>query len=108
MVCFLLLAAHALCDFPLQGDTTAVNKNRHANTALQQHVPWYYWLLSHALVHGGAVALITGQPILGLMETLAHFAIDFAKCEKRIGIHTDQLLHVVCKVLWVVIWLILI
>jgi hypothetical protein len=100
---FLLVAAHALCDFPLQGDATAVNKNRHANTPLQKHVPWYYWLGSHALVHGGAVALITGNPVLGLLEVAAHFTIDYIKCEGKISIHVDQLLHLVCKVLWIII-----
>lgn len=105
MVCFLLLVAHALFDFPLQGDVVAVNKNRHAKTPLQQHVPWYYWLASHALVHGGAVALITGNPLLGMLESIAHFTIDYSKCEKWINIHVDQLLHIVCKLLWAVIWL---
>lgn len=105
MVIFLLLAAHALCDFPLQGDAVAVNKNRHAKTTLQQHVPYYYWLVSHALVHGGAVAVITGIPVLGILETISHLIIDFSKCEKWINIHTDQLLHVLCKLLWAIIWL---
>lgn len=105
MLCFLLLAAHALCDFPLQGEAVAINKNPNANTALQKVVPWYYWNLSHALTHGGAVALITGSPSLGLLETVAHFTIDYYKSMARYNIHVDQLLHLVCKIIWAAVWL---
>ena len=104
MVIFLLIAAHAAFDYALQGDTVALNKNPNANTALQKHVPWYYWLGSHALMHGGAVALITGSAWLGLAETAAHFAIDYGKCLGKYSIHIDQLLHVVCKVTWLIVW----
>jgi hypothetical protein len=104
MVLFLLLAAHAAFDYALQGDTVAVNKNPNANTPLQKHVPWYYWLGSHAFQHGGAVALITGSAWLGLAETVAHFAIDYGKCLNKYTIHGDQLLHLVCKLTWLIIW----
>ncbi len=107
-VLFYLLASHAVADFALQSDALAINKNRNAKTELQKHVPWYYWLGSHALIHGLGVALITQSAILGLVETAAHFLIDFAKCERWYSIHIDQLLHVVCKVLWAVIWLLII
>ena len=107
-ILFALIVMHALLDFPLQGDAVAVNKNPNANTPLQKHVPCYYWLLSHALVHGGGVMLITGSVWLGMAETLAHFVIDYNKCMGRYSIHIDQLLHVICKIIWVlvfVLWL---
>lgn len=104
MVLFLLLAAHAAFDYALQGDTVAVNKNPNANTELQKHVPWYYWLGSHAFMHGGAVALITGSAWLGLAETIAHAAIDYGKCMSKYTIHGDQLLHLLCKIMWLAIW----
>ncbi len=97
---FWLLVAHFVADYPLQGDTTAREKNRHARTPLQQHVPWYYWLTAHALMHGGAVALVTGSAALGAAETLAHWLIDFGKCERWFSIHVDQALHLACKALW--------
>jgi hypothetical protein len=106
MVLFLLLVGHAICDYPLQGDAVAINKNPNANTPLQKHVPWYYWLLSHALMHGGAVALITGSVVLGVLETIAHFFIDYHKCVGRYNIHIDQLLHIICKFLWLVSWIV--
>jgi hypothetical protein len=103
-ILFLLIAGHALADFPLQGDTMAVEKNRHTNG--KTGVPWFYWLTAHALIHGLSVALITGRVELGIAEAFAHWLIDFSKCEKWIGIHTDQALHLVCKVLWVyLLWL---
>lgn len=106
-ILFFLLAAHALLDFPLQGEVVAINKSPLAKTELQKHVPWYYWLTAHALVHGGAVALVTGTVWLGLAETVCHFAIDYGKCLHKYSIHGDQFLHVVCKVLWVVILLLI-
>ena len=99
----LFIAGHALIDFPLQGDTTAVNKNRHAKTELQKHVPFIYWLASHAIIHGAAVGLITGNVFLGIAEAVAHGVIDYGKCEKWFSIHVDQFLHILCKVLWLFI-----
>lgn len=103
-ILFFLIVGHAIWDFPLQGDAVAINKNRHANTPLQKAVPWYYWNLAHALTHGGMVALITGSVIFGILETIAHFLIDFCKSEKWINIHQDQLLHILCKIIWMILW----
>lgn len=104
MILFLMLAAHAAFDYSLQGDTVAINKSPTANTLLQKHVPWYYWLGAHALMHGGAVACITGSAWLGIAETLAHSVIDYGKCLNKYTIHGDQLLHLVCKFVWLFIW----
>ena len=95
-----LVAGHALCDYPLQGDFLARAKNR----ALPiPGVPWYQALGAHAIIHGGAVALLTGVPLLGFAEAVAHAAIDDAKCTGKIGFNADQSLHIVCKLSWVVI-----
>jgi len=99
----LLIAGHAVADFLLQGDTVAVEKNRHSTSILQKHVPWYYWLGAHAICHGAAVGLITGSLGLGIAETVAHAFIDFGKCEKWYSIHIDQALHFACKVFWLII-----
>ncbi len=99
---FYLLAAHALMDFPMQAGPMATEKSRHSRTELQKQVPWYYWLTAHALVHGLAVAFITGSVGYGIAETVCHWVIDFAKCDGWTNIHIDQALHVLCKVLWVV------
>lgn len=98
---FQLLIGHALADFVLQSDTMARAKDRHsdlAKTRSENFPAWYYWLAAHALVHGGAVYLFTGSALLGLVEVVVHAAIDCAKCERWIGFHQDQALHVLCKV----------
>ena len=104
---FYLLVGHGLCDFALQSDAMAKGKNRNRRIDPSQIPPgqktmviWPYWLTSHALIHGGAVSLITGIWWLGLIETGVHWVIDFAKCESWTGIHTDQGLHVACKLVW--------
>ncbi len=106
----MLLAGHALADFALQSDAMAKGKNRHTfvdpNSIPKGQKPmvsWPYWLTSHALIHGGVVSLVTGIWWLGIVETVFHWGIDFAKCESWTGIHADQSMHVFCKVVWWVI-----
>lgn len=100
-VFFVLIAVHALLDFPLQGDTVAREKDHNSSSELQKHVPWYYWLSAHALVHGLGVMLVTGSLTLGMLETACHWSIDHGKCNRLYSIHVDQLLHVLCKLAWV-------
>jgi hypothetical protein len=102
-VFFWLLVGHALADFPLQAGPMAMEKCRRSPSDLQKAVPWYYWLTAHALIHGGAVALVTGSLVFGILETVVHWLIDFGKCEGWFGVHVDQALHVGCKVVWCVL-----
>lgn len=94
---FLLLAGHAVCDYPLQGDFLARGKN---HTAPLPGVPAWQMLMWHALIHGGTVTLITGSLAAGVAETIAHAAIDYMKCEGAFGWNTDQALHILCKACW--------
>lgn len=104
---FALLIGHAIADFPLQTDHIAKGKNRHNKSAVpagQKPVAvWVHILSAHALVHSGAVWLLTGVPGLAFLEAVAHWSIDFLKCDNAFGPHTDQLLHVGCKVAWVLL-----
>lgn len=123
----LLFAGHALCDFPLQGDFLARGKNHKAPLP---GVPWQYCLFAHALIHAGAVFLLTRSLILGLAELVFHAATDYAKCDGRftpafpgvmlnwrrpfepafiartadqcnaIAFDRDQAIHYGCKVVW--------
>lgn len=93
----LLIAGHAIADYPLQGDFLAKAKNRFAPIP---GVPWYQALGAHSIIHGGFVGVITGSLWLGLAETVVHFLIDDAKCAGRISYNTDQSLHIACKVAW--------
>jgi hypothetical protein len=97
---FQFLVGHALADFVFQREVMAKSKSRHA-AVYKSNSPgfpgWYYWLISHALFHGGVVFLISGSLLLGVIETVLHTLIDFSKCEHWINLHVDQTLHVLCK-----------
>lgn len=101
----MLIMGHALADFALQNPDMARLKNRHskpANVPAGQKITpcWFYFLTSHALIHGGVVWLITQSWQFAFAETMAHWLIDFAKCENWTNPHTDQLCHVLCKIIW--------
>lgn len=92
-----LLVAHALCDYPLQGDFLAKAKNPRAPIP---EVPWAFPMAAHAAIHGGAVAFCTGSPLLGVLEAALHAVIDYEKCVGRFTFAQDQIAHVMCKVAW--------
>lgn len=92
-----MLVWHALADYPLQGDFLARAKNCDAPVP---GVPWYQAMSAHALIHAGGVWLITGSLLIGAAEFIAHFLIDLLKCRGELSFNNDQMLHVLCKVLW--------
>lgn len=93
----LLVVGHAVADYPLQGEFLARAKNRLSPVP---GVPFYQALGAHAVMHGGAVGLITGSVTLGLAEACVHALIDDAKCAGRLSFNQDQALHIGCKVVW--------
>ncbi len=101
-----LVVGHAVGDFWAQSDALAKMKNRHRDSAAfappgqRPQIIWPYALTAHAIMHGAAVTLATGSVWLGLAETVAHWVIDFSKCEGWIDIHSDQAMHVACKMIW--------
>lgn len=98
---FLLCAAHALCDYPLQGDWLSEAKNPMLRPFLDEAI-WPGALASHALIHAAAVYLILHNPIAAGCEFIAHFVIDWMKCKGYFGYNFDQGLHVTCKVVWII------
>jgi hypothetical protein len=96
---FLLLVGHAICDGPLQANGLSGAKRKGGNPEL----PWWLALPAHSGIHGGAVLIITGRFDLALIETGAHFIIDKLRCTNRIGMLTDQALHVGCKIAWFIL-----
>lgn len=94
-ILFWLLAGHAVCDYPLQGDFLAKAKNRH--TAIPG-IDWWIAMAAHAAIHAGMVALITRSITLGCIEFVLHFIVDVLKCEGVTDFRADQFLHVLCKV----------
>jgi hypothetical protein len=97
---FWLMVGHVLADYPLQGDFLAVAKNH--NTPVGK-LFWPYALSAHALIHAAFVALFTGSIALGLAEALIHAATDRLKCNEKISLLADQLVHIACKIVWAVI-----
>jgi hypothetical protein len=89
----MLLAAHWVADYPLQGDFLATAKFK---GPLRE-----YHLVAHAGIHAGAVALVTGSVWLGLIEWLLHTAIDEAKVRGKTSFAVDQTLHILCKAAYV-------
>jgi len=84
----------------------AIGKHRNRPATFQVSngfPPWYAWLVAHAFIHGGAIYLITGQWIVGLVETTLHATIDFAKTENRFNFLVDQGLHIACKFAYVLV-----
>ncbi len=101
---FWLLVAHALCDYPLQSEWMVRSKVRRAvqpsSSSRRPDLIWIHVLSAHAFIHGGAVAFVTQNLGLGLAETAAHWVIDYGKGERWYGFHTDQFLHILCKMAW--------
>jgi hypothetical protein len=105
---FFLIVGHALMDYSLQNDSMAVCKCRKSTSPLAASVPWYYWLTSHALLHGAAVGAIfrwmgfdwNVVAALSMTETVIHWFVDYGKCEKWYSLHVDQAIHIVCKIAW--------
>lgn len=99
-VALLLVAAHALCDFPLQGDFLA--KAKAGDTAMHSGLA----LFMHSAIHAAAVRIVTGSIALAGAELVAHWAIDEAKVRGRISFNADQGMHLFCKACYVAaLWL---
>lgn len=96
----LLVSAHALADYALQGDFMAKAKN---HTTPISGVPFYQPLLAHSAIHAGFVLVITGSVVLAVAEFVIHTITDWVKCDGRISYNIDQAIHIACKVLWAMI-----
>ena len=94
----MLIGSHFICDYVLQTDAIATGKNRLIDPA-KFGVDWYYWMTSHAVTHAFGVGIITGSFWLGFLEFTLHWLIDAGKCEKMYGLHVDQFMHLLCKIL---------
>lgn len=99
MLLFVLLGAHSFFDYAGQGDFMAKAKNASAPIP---GVPFWHALISHSVIQGAAVAFITGLPVLGIAEMVIHGITDHLKCLGKISFTTDQAIHVLCKVAWVI------
>ncbi|TAX45946.1 DUF3307 domain-containing protein (plasmid) [Rhizobium leguminosarum] len=92
MLALLLLGAHWLCDYPLQG--------QFLSDAKQSGPLRVYHLIAHSGIQGAGVAVVTGNAWVGLLEWLAHTTIDEAKVRGKTTFAQDQALHIFCKAVW--------
>lgn len=98
-ILILLMAGHALCDYPLQGAFLSEAKAR-------KHLccPWWVALTAHALIHSGMVLLVTNEVKLSLAEFVCHWLIDWRKGAGDFNFAVDQGLHIGCKFAWALCW----
>lgn len=98
----LLLAAlgvgHWLADLVLQPPYVSAGKRSPSSGER------WRWLGLHGVAHGFFVSIVLG-PVLGVLEALAHAAIDRGKCAGLYGMKVDQSLHVACKLVWLALYL---
>jgi len=100
-VFFWLIFAHAIADYPLQGDFLARAKNH------KSPIPGINPLVAlfmHSMIHAGFVAMITGSLLIGCLELIAHMLCDALKCDGDISFVEDQVAHVLFKALWVFVY----
>jgi hypothetical protein len=109
VLAFAFLIGHSVADYPLQGEFLALGKN-HRNSPEWRHLKpesmrglWLHCLTAHSLIHAGVVWAISGVFSLGVMEFILHWVIDYIKSAGLTNLHHDQLLHVACKVAYVIL-----
>lgn len=104
VLAFAFIIGHAVADYPLQGEFLALGKNHrlppgtlHYNKGDSVRGLWLHCLTAHALIHAGVVWAISGFFVLGLIEFVLHWILDFLKSARLTNLHFDQLLHLACK-----------
>lgn len=94
-----LVIGHFLCDFPLQNDYLAVNKNpvlveKTESSFISKANPLWLWCMTaHSFIHALPVMWLTGKIELAILMIVTHFTIDYVKCIGRISFNEDQVLH---------------
>jgi hypothetical protein len=88
---FYLVASHFVADFVL-------TPRRRVESA--------YARLAQGLTSGFLVMMATGQVVLAVVETGLFCLIEYARSQDWISLNREQLLHLLCKVLWwvAVVW----
>lgn len=106
LVLFALAIGHALADFPLQGEFLAMCKNRRYLIRIKDPARppsmWITCMAAHCLIHAGMVWAVTGSALLGAVELVIHWVLDTAKCEGKTDFSFDQVLHIACKIIYVI------
>lgn len=96
---FVFSVVHFICDYPLQGDFLSRAKNHKKPFP---GVPWCWAMVAHCTIQAAGVWLVSGSSILAVIEFVAHFIIDFLKCDGKIDFNVDQILHLGFKLIFAV------
>lgn len=94
---FWLVVGHCVADYPGQGDFLSKAKNHRSPIP---GIDWQIALMAHAMIHAGVVAYLTGSLVCGMIEFAVHCVIDWLKCEGDTTFRADQILHIICKVMY--------
>ena len=103
-ILYWLLIGHALADYALQSDSMINRKNpkwviQDVRIVRSPYGPWWWTMLAHSAINGAFVSLLTGNIAYGMVETVLHFLLDWAKCLGKINAMEDQAGHILSKVL---------
>ena len=82
-----------------KSDTVALNKC----PKNKSRISWVWWMTGHVSIDGLIVYFITGSSLIALLEALLHFYIDYLKCIGKFNLLVDQMLHILCKCIWVLL-----
>ncbi len=94
-----LILAHIFGDFVFQNEYMACFKNRYQHSEELKSVNIMI-LMYHATIHAGLVYFITGDFIFFIAELIIHAIVDDKKCAGKITYLQDQVIHLICKLLY--------
>lgn len=105
MLCIFLIFSHFLADYGLQTEYVALNKGKNlwpmlAHCSINAFIVVLSIILYGFMVTSAPLAFVFNLAVtLGCYEFVMHFIIDTLKCNNVIGYNTDQLCHIIAKIL---------
>ena len=84
----------------LEGEYLARHKSR---KGADSRSDWLVALSAHCVIHAGGVWLVSGSLTLAAVELTLHGLTDLGKGEEKYGLVPDQLLHLACKLGYVLV-----
>ncbi len=71
--------------------------------SIPSNVNFAYVFIGNLSSHALAVYVITGSMFLSLLEFFVHGLINILKVKGIVSVHVQQLLYILCKVVWCII-----
>jgi len=92
-----LIVAHIFADFVFQTDYIAKEKQNSM-----------YMLIIHGIIHGYCIYFLTEIPWMSLIEIFNHVYVDKCKIDGRLSFIADQSLHYTHKVVYMMLYVMII